>query len=369
MEKLFPEFSAKSKAAWLAKVEKDLKGKPLSGLNWEYDEKTYTPFYHAEDLPNPPAPLTGGRRNNEWEIGENIIIKGEDYKTANAQALSALTRGANALCFEINETPTAEEMRILLQEIQHEWISTHFVYNGNSYRRLTENFSKILAEKGQNPAKTVCSFQTRVNPLEDIDFFKEINASLPSCHLLKADVKDAKSGNADTIAAVLHKANAYLHQLYDTGLDLNEYYRKIQFSLSAADDYFPAIAQIRALKILWQKVLTAWHPDFRADNVIEVHLTEAAQSEDEHYNKIKASVQAMAAIIGGATRLYIHPSDQFKNSGGDNFSRRIALNVQHILQQESYLHRTTDPAAGSYFIENLTDGIAEKAWKLFCEQQ
>lgn len=367
--KLFKEFDSQSKAAWLAKVEKDLKGKPLDGLNWDYQGLALSPFFHKEDMSMALEPMTAGRADNTWEIGEVIIIKGEEYKAANEQAISALSRGASALCFEVNETPTIEEMRVLLTDIQHEWISTHFVYEGKSWKRLTTNFIKVVKEKGQNPIELACSFQSRQNPLNDISDFKNTLLELPKCKLLVADTKGKYTDTAEELAAAIQVANGFLNELHDQNLDIKQYHNNIQFSLTVSDDYFPSIAKIRALKTLWQQVLTAWDKDLIADSTIEIHLTEAEQSEDENYNKIKATTQAMSAVIGGATRLFIHPSDQFKNAGGNNFSRRIALNINHLMQQESYLDRVVDPAAGSYFIEELTDRIGEKAWEIFKENQ
>lgn len=135
--------------------------------------------------------------------------------------------------------------------------------------------------------------------------------------------------------------------------------------MELGDHYFLNIAKIRALKLLWHQVLSAWNLKLALSPFIEAHLTQASQSQDADYNKIKATAQAMSAIIGGANRLFIHPSDAFMNENGTLFSQRIALNVQHLMQQESYLDRVIDPAAGSYFIENLTETLAQKAWASF----
>ena len=363
--KLFGEFAPKTKAEWLAKVEKDLKGKPLDSLNWAFENEHLSPFYHQEDRAEKPNPLTGVQVTGAWEIGENIIVS--DVKGANAQALSALLRGANALRFELKKTPSATEMQTLLKDIQHEWISTHFV-GGAGERQLAhtaESFLTVIKEKNQNPAKVACSIKTSENPLTDIDTFRKIRTQLPLCKLLIVDITKEIGADSETLAAAIKQANNYLETLHDRDSNLKEHYRNITFTLTVSDEYFPAVAKIRALKILWQQVLTAWHKDFTVDPTIEVHLTAAQQSDDENYNKIKAATQAMSALVGGATRLYIHPSDDFNNPGGDNFSRRIALNVQHILQQESYFNRVADPAAGSYFVEEMTDLIGEKAWEIF----
>jgi len=79
---------------------------------------------------------------------------------------------------------------------------------------------------------------------------------------------------------------------------------------------------------------------------------------------IAATTQAMAAALAGVDSIYIRPCNGKEQA--DDFTRRIARNVQHILQSESYLNRVVDPSAGSYYIENLTVAIAEKAWQQFC---
>ena len=79
---------------------------------------------------------------------------------------------------------------------------------------------------------------------------------------------------------------------------------------------------------------------------------------------IRTTTQAMAAVIGGVRRLSLLPADAF---GGDStpFTRRMARNVQHLLRMESYLDRVVDPAAGSYYLETLTEQLAERAWRQF----
>jgi methylmalonyl-CoA mutase len=90
-------------------------------------------------------------------------------------------------------------------------------------------------------------------------------------------------------------------------------------------------------------------------------LAEASHDENENTNMIRSTTQAMAAVIGGANRLVVRSA----NNESNTFTRRIARNVQHLLKMESYLDRVVDPAAGSYYIEALTNQLAEKAWGIF----
>ena len=347
---MFKEFNPVTKEEWLAKVEKDLKGKKsIESFNWEMDGMTFTPFYHQEDISKDKAcVIPTNKKNNSWEIGERIIIT--DCKTANKQALEALQKGANALLFVLKKNPSFEELNILLKDIQLEWISTHFNID------VFDFFIKIIQSKKQNSAEINCSF-----PLNEISKLENYTKEFPKGRFLSVNIINSENALLEAI----QKGNKLLEQINEADLDISSYHSQIQFSISINDNYFASIAKIRALKLLWQNVLTAWDKDLVANSPIEVHLTTNSQTEDENTNKIKATTQAMSAVIGGADRLYIYPSDSSTDENGTNFSRRIALNVHHLMEQESYLDRVIDPSAGSYFIEHLTNSIAEKSWKDF----
>ncbi|MFK7948665.1 MAG: methylmalonyl-CoA mutase family protein [Saprospiraceae bacterium] len=360
---LFKEFQGKTKAEWLEKVTKDLKGKKsIDSFNWHVEDMEFTPFFHSEDAIN-ANPIVDGRSDNSWEIGERIVIQNSDYVAANKQAVDTLMKGANALLFVFDKLPTQTELTALLENIQLEWISTHF--RANNSLELAETFTAIIEAKEHSPAKVVCSFNSlNANCFDQLNRFKKAITELPKAKFLTVDVS-FENDVVYNLAKAIKKGNDYLELLSDNGFDLSKTHQQIQFIISLNDEYFPSIAKVRALKSLWQQVLSAWSSDLKLVPNIEVHLTKNAQIEDENYNKIKATTQAMSAVIGGANRLYVYPSDSFKNENGTTFSRRIALNVQHLLQQESYLDRTIDASAGSYFIEELTEKIAEKAWAIF----
>lgn len=346
---MFSEFNTVTKEEWLAKVEKDLKGKKsIESFNWELDGMTFTPFYHSDDNGN-EKPLANGKANNSWEIGERIVVF--DFKAANEQALVALSKGANALLFVLKGSPSFEDLNILLNDIQLEWISTHFNVD------VFGDFIKIIQSKNQNPAEINCSFSLgHIAPV-----LEDCVTKLPKGRFIPVNVID----NENSLVEAIKEGNDILESINEAGLDIKKYHHQIQFSISLNDNYFASIAKIRALKLLWQNVLTAWDKDLVANSPIEVHLTTNSQTEDENTNKIKATTQAMSAVIGGADRLYIYPSDSSNNENGTNFSRRIALNVHHLMEQESYLDKVIDPSAGSYFIEHLTNSIAEKSWDSF----
>ena len=370
MATLFEKFQPVSKADWLAKVEKDLKGKPIDGLNWAINEAiTLTPFAHSEDLTDTPKPLTNQRKNNDWEIGVKVQVG--NMQLANKEALNALMNGANAIAFELRKSPSKTELKTLLKDIELEWISTHFIFKQKSWKRFISFFLVYVEEKGYDGQKLNCTFSFKgkiVANAKDATRLQEITAQLPKVQLMTINTRPLNRGTekiVTEIAQTLAQGNAALTELNEEGLALNQFHSQVQFSIAIGDSYFVNIAKIRALKLCWQQVLTAWNISSPALPNIEAHLTTATQTDNENYNKIKATAQAMAAVIGGAKRLYIYPSDEIKDGLGTPFAQRIALNIQHLMQLESYMDRVVDPAAGSYYIENLTNQLAEAAWKEF----
>ena len=97
---------------------------------------------------------------------------------------------------------------------------------------------------------------------------------------------------------------------------------------------------------------------------IEAHFSNTDFVTDPNTNMIRATTQAMSVVLGGVNRLTVLPSDAIEGEPTD-FSRRIARNVQHLLTMESFMDRVVDPAKGSYYIEKLTEKIAEAAWSEF----
>jgi len=367
---LFEQFQSVSKAEWLAKVEKDLKGKPIEGLNWEVSEDiTLTPFAHADDLAELTPPLTNQRNSNSWETGVKVQVG--NMQLANKEALNALMNGANAIAFELRKSPTKAELNTLLKDIELEWISTHFIFKQKSWKRFMSFFLDYVAEKKYEVAKVACTFSFKgevVENAKDASQLKEIAKELPKAQLMTINTRILNRGIQKVvteIAQTLAKGNAALVKLNQQDLPLNQYHTQVQFSISIGDSYFVNIAKIRALKLGWQQILEAWEITSPVIPNIEAHLTTATQTDNENYNKIKATTQAMAAVIGGANRLYIYPSDEVKDGLGTPFAQRIALNIQHLMQLESYMDRVIDPAAGSYYIENLTNELAKAAWKEF----
>ena len=263
MATLFEQFQPVSKAAWLAKVEKDLKGKPIDGLNWAVNEEiSLPPFAHAEDI-TATSPLTDQRVSNNWEIGVKVQVG--NMQLANKEALNALTNGANAIAFELRKSPSKAELKILLKDIELEWVSTHFIFKQKSWKRFISFFLDYIKEKEYDGTKLACTFSFKgsiVENAKDVIRLKEIREALPNAQLMTINARSLMRGTPKVvteIAQTLADGNDALSELNEQNLDLNQYHSQIQFSIAIGDSYFVNIAKIRALKLGWQQILTAWN--------------------------------------------------------------------------------------------------------------
>lgn len=375
--KLFSEFSSATKADWLQKVEKDLKGKPIDSLNWDLEEGVrLSPFFHGEDLEGAPAPITHGQKNtNNWEIGEYVAV--EKIEEANARALEALNGGAEALGFQLYHPLDANRLAALLQDIDMRMISTNFgeMYVDKDPAALLELVLDLIQRKNYDPAKMEGSID--FDPILDWSTppiqqaaatLKKAAEVLPKFKVLQINGTYYHAGDQESsreLALITAKFSAYLSQIGAEGLDADTIIERMQVSLSLSTNYFVEIAKLRALKILLANVSKNYGSKEHFVPQIVAHLAKESQTDNPNTNMIQAATQAMSAVIGGVDRLYILPANAYTKEPGTPFTSRIARNVQHLLKMESFLDKVSDPAAGSYYIEKLTTLLAERAWAQF----
>jgi methylmalonyl-CoA mutase len=363
IQNLFQEFEATTKAQWLARVERDLKGKPLAELAFEKGPLSILPFSHADDFVGKNLePIIGNGTDNSWAIGEDIEVINDNFKEGNKQALTALMGGANALFLKLKTYTTDNQLNTLLENIEFEYIETHFNISSkeNTLLSFLENFNKIISKKGKILRGSVSTDSKEV-PTEILLWIKE-NLPLFKIITIEGSVFHKGSDNVvEELTQMLLEGEKQLNYLKINDLDIDLFKNNIQFNISIGISYFIEIAKIRALKLLWGNVLKAYDA---TPSLPSIHAKISKESfiEDAHKNKISVTTQAMSAVLAGVNSLTIDPTED------SDFGKRISRNVQHLLQLESYLDRVQDPSAGSYYIEQLTTQIAEAVWKRFQEK-
>lgn len=370
MSQLFTEFQPVNKKEWLQKVETDLKGKPLADLQWQLGEEIdLAPFYHADDQIESVGTIVDGQ-DNQWAIGEEFVVR--VVKESNRLVLNALEKGVNAPCFVLEHLNTEKELYLLLDGIDLGIIPVHFEQSlpNDQPQDLLQHFYDITTKLGLDNKVLQGSLNSDpiLNPInggmkslaETIKFAQEF---LPNWRVLSVR-NPTQSGQPEdiinTLTAHIQQGINYLEVLQQEGLTVDEIAPRMQFSLEIGKSYFVEIAMIRAFKVLWANVLKAYgcteYPMY-----FDAYFVDASYGDDQYTNMIRATTQAMSAVVGGVDRLTIRPGNELQG-GSTDFTRRIARNVQHILQLESHLERVQDPAAGSYYIEQLTNQLVEKVW-------
>jgi methylmalonyl-CoA mutase len=342
---LFKEFKGVSHQEWINQIITDLKGKDYNNtLVWKSKEGIEVqPFYNADGVETYlNSPL---KKNDAWFINENIELK--TPKEANQKALSALAGGANSITF-IGEIKNIGELKVLLQNIIVDIIQLHF-YTTTPLQlfNLLADFTDIHKVNGS------ISYDYLTEGKEDLsDIAKIIDAD---SSLKTITVKSNHSEDAvQELANALCVGSDYIHQLSKQGVAVQKIAQNIQFQFSIGTNYFFEIAKLRAARILWDLFLKQQQVEEEINIHSITNITELPK-EKAHFNILKASTQAMSAIIGGCNSLTVLPYD--KNI---SFSDRIARNVQHVLKEESFFDKVKNPADGAYYIEHLTQELALK---------
>ena len=141
----------------------------------------------------------------------------------------------------------------------------------------------------------------------------------------------------------------------------------MKFYMGVSENYFMEIAKFRAARLLWAQIVKQYEPkcDCACKMVINASTSTYNQTVfDSYVNLLRSQTEAMSAALGGVHSLVVTPFDAPYEKPTE-FSERIARNQQLIIKEESHFDRIVDPGAGSYYIEHLTDALAQEAWKLF----
>ncbi|MEM1319938.1 MAG: methylmalonyl-CoA mutase family protein [Bacteroidota bacterium] len=360
-QNLFSEFEGIRKEEWIAKITGDLKGRPFEDLEWQIDNTLdMSPVFHPEDAQQRPRIQPPSAPNNDWQIGESIKVS--DAKTANALALEALAKGANALRFEL--TDHFEHLAVLLEGIHLSYISVHFVI-AEAQTTYIDELVAIAQAQSADLSGLQGSWQVSNGDLAKLlPFLHHCYTQLPTFKALTLRIEQPAQ-QLSALQQAIRQASDRLHQLRENGLSVEQIAAQFQFSVAIGKQYFAELARLRALHLLWANLLQAYGAP-AAPAAIEAHTDSAAYVDNIHSNMISATTQAMSAILGGIDRLYVLPANAHIEVP-NTFTRRVARNLQHLLKMESYLDRVVDPAAGSYYIEELTRKMVEQSWQTLAQ--
>jgi methylmalonyl-CoA mutase len=397
-DRLFPEFPPVTVAEWEERIIKDLKGadyekklvyRPVEGFRVK-------PYYTAEDLKEveylaqyPDAfPYTRGTKKagNEWFIRQDIVVS--DLKRANEKALDILMKGIDSLGFILEDEKdySKDDLDLLLKNIFAEMVEINFSAGRNSLQvmknhyemlvRYNRDFQKIFGSVEYDPFGRLITlgsfYKSKEEDLETCQQLIKIAEHLPHFTVIEVNGEHFHNSGAtivEELAFSLASGAEYLTQLTEMGLSVNKVAPKMRFRFATGSNYFLEIAKYRAARLLWAHIVKAYGPSREDLAKMTVHAVTSKWNKsiyDPYVNLLRTTTEAMSSIIAGIDSLTVGSFNEVFEKP-DDFSSRIARNQQMLLKEESYLDQVVDPAAGSYYIESLTDSIASEAWKLFLE--
>ena len=396
-EKLFSDFPAVTTQEWMDKIMVDLKGADYEKkLVWKTNEGfKVKPFYRREDLeglktteglPGQYPYIRGNKKDdNTWFVRQDIRV--DNPAEANAKALDLLNKGIDSLGFHIKAKDlNADYIRTLLKDICCECVELNF----KTCQRHTVELAKLLTEyfkeKGYNPEKLQGSLD--FDPISrmmkkgknvsgliaNAKELVEVMAPYPKFRCIAVNSLALNNAGAyiyQELGYALAWGNEYLSRLTEAGVSADLAAKKIKFNFGISSNYFMEIAKFRAARMLWADIVNEYHPACQCACQMAVHAETSSFNLtlfDAHVNLLRTQTEAMSAAIAGVDSITVTPFDKAYETPND-FSERIARNQQLLLKEESHLNRIVDPAAGSYYIENLTVSIAKQAWDLFLQTE
>lgn len=395
---LLADFPAITTEEWMAKINADLKGADFEKkLVWKTNEGfNVMPFYRLEDVaelktttsaPGEFPYVRGTKTDNDWYVRQDIDAT--CAKTANAKALDVLNKGINSLGFILNKQElSAEYIATLLNGICPECVELNFRVCIRCAAQLATLLADYFKAQGADLAKVEGSINC--DPINRMLLKgKELNqaevaeiavatvkaaAALPKFRVIGVNSLSLNNAGAycsQELGYALAWGAEYMTMLTEAGLTADEAGKAIKFNMGVGGNYFMEIAKFRAARMLWAMIVKAYAPACDCAAKMRVHAETSTFNKtiyDAHVNLLRTQTEAMSATIAGVDSLTVNGFDiTYKES--DDFSERIARNQQLLLKEESHFDKVTDPSAGSYYIENLTNSIAEQAWKLFLEIQ
>lgn len=374
MSTLFSDFESVSAKQWKQKIQYDLKGSDYNDtLVWQSLEGIHVaPTYHSDDFET-FQPIIG--TPEKWNITQDIFI--DDEIIANNLIHNAIDKGAESVILSAEKTFDIEKTfaKFPFGEIP--------IYL--NFRFLDEDFlmdlSKFLSEKSAtvfynldiigNLAETGNWFINEDSDYAILDNFLAKSKSKNIKTVVSVNValyQNAGANMVQQLAYAICHANEYLNRLdtlNDSG-NISAENRKnftINFDFAIGPNYFFEIAKIRALR----KLYAALAEEYNCNPECHILARPSKRNKtiyDYNINMLRSTTECMSAALGGANAICNLPYDALYHKSND-FGERIARNQLIILKKESYFDTVTNAADGSYYIENLTTQLAEKALILF----
>lgn len=417
------DFSDPSREDWLREVEKVLKGAPYEKVlkTQTAEGITLEPIYTREDaekyvqLENLPgyAPYLrntdiAGKVQNGWGIAQELDV--QDIEEWNKTILADLMKGQTSVRMSLDdlsgkaELPSEENKEKLgknglpifnyedfkkaLKDIAVDQVRIDIQAFDSALTVLAmlkifakENnadFTKIQGSVTMDPVFTLVkngylntSWKQLMDEMaETIRYCQTNNSSIKTISVNAEIWNQSGSSAVEDLAFAFSTAVAYINEMLDRGLTIDEIAPCFIFSFGIGSNMFMEISKLRAARMVWAQIIEMYQGNEESQKIY-IHAKTSEYNKtwyDPWVNILRTTTESFSAIIGGCDSLHVTPFDSVIGAS-DEFSRRIARNQQIIMLEESHLNAVIDPAGGSWYIETLTHQLAEKTWELFKETE
>ncbi|MEM7059842.1 MAG: methylmalonyl-CoA mutase [Pseudomonadota bacterium] len=407
---------------WKALAERELRGRPLDDLTWDTPEGiAVKPVYTASDVEGldhlgtmpGSAPFVRGPRatmytGRPWTIRQYAgFSTAEESNAFYRKALAAGQQGCS-VAFDLathrgydSDHPrvegdvgkagvaidSVEDMKILFDGIPLDQVSVSMTMNGAVIPVLA-SFIVAGEEQGVSRDQLAGTIQndilkefmvrnTYIYPPEPSmrivsDIIGYTAAEMPKFNSISISgyhMQEAGANLVQELAFTLADGKEYVKAAIDAGMDVDAFAPRLSFFFCIGMNFFMEIAKLRAARLLWHRIMEGYGAKKPQSLMLRTHCQTSGvslQEQDPYNNVVRTAFEAMSAVLGGTQSLHTNAFDE-AIALPTEFSARIARNTQLILQNETKVTKTVDPLAGSYYIESLTNELAEEAWKIIEE--
>ncbi len=358
-DNLFNGFEPVSAKQWKQQIQYELKGADYNEtLVWESPEGIKVkPFYHADES---EVKFENIATDHSFSILQNIFV--HDVQKSNERALDTLNRGAESIRFTIeNKDVSVEELmqNLPLGKTQYffylPFLSIDFVNKINAF--ASANNANITIQ-----IDPIGQLVRDGNWFENLDKdFEKLNTiaartTLPFLNINSGIYQNAGANMVQQLAYTLAHVNEYFNRIPNGN-------QPITIEVAVGTNYFFEIAKLRALRLLFNTLAKEYNHDFDC-HIIVTPTKRNKTLYDYNVNMLRTTTECMSAILGGANSIANLPYDALYHKDNE-FGDRIARNQLLVLKHESYFDKVNNAADGTYYIESLTDQLAEKALLLF----
>lgn len=282
---------------------------------------------------------------------------------------------------------SVEDMKILFEQIPLDKMSVSMTMNG-AVLPIMAFYIVAAEEQGVSPKDLAGTIQNDIlkefmvrntyiyppTPSMKIvsDIFKFASKNMPKYNSISISgyhMQEAGATAEIELAYTLADGLEYIRTGINAGMDIDVFAPRLSFFWGIGMDHFTEIAKLRAARMLWARIVKKFNPKDEKSLALRTHCQTSGWSlteQDPFNNVARTTIEAAAAVFGGTQSLHTNALDEAIALPTD-FSARIARNTQIFLQTETQITKTVDPWAGSYYVESLTDEIANKAWALIEE--